>query len=165
MQNHFRIWERNLPNEPHLKLPWCELYANTFWLWDSVTLSSFRWAILYTSRPQEKDKKTNGAILVKEHRSGQLGDNLREYFLMAPVGEKVGCHSIMSFILIGPEETAIISDSHQRPHPKRYPSTFFCKNTTSCIYLISTSGSFQMHWRVLLNSDPNKTSLVLIDVE
>ena len=87
MQNHFWIWERNIPNESHLKLPWCELHANTCSLWDWVTLSSFRWAILDTSRPQEKDKKikrpenSNGAILVKEHRSGQLGDNLREYFL------------------------------------------------------------------------------------
>ena len=32
--------------------------------------------------------------------------------------EQVGRHSIISFILIGPEETAIISDSHQRSHPK-----------------------------------------------
>ena len=47
---------------------------------------------------------------VMDHRSG---DNFRD-----PVLEQVGRHSIMSFILIGPEETAIISDSHQRPHPK-----------------------------------------------
>ena len=57
IRNHFWIWERNLPNESHSKLPWCKLFANTCSLWDSVTLSSFRWAILYTSRPQEKDKK------------------------------------------------------------------------------------------------------------
>ena len=69
-----------------------------------------------------KDKKTKehshgrkSAIPGQEHRSG---DNLGEYFLRDPVEEKVGRHSIMSFILIGPEETAIISDSHQRAHPK-----------------------------------------------